>query len=78
MPDDKEITGTSDPTYNLVSALYHCLEGAKTYDKYLADAEQAGDQELAAFFREARDEQRQRGEAAKRLLGDELKQTGCC
>ena len=78
MSDDKEVTGTSDTTYNLVSALAHCLEGAKTYNKYLSDAEQEGDQKLAAFFREARDEQRQRAEAAKRLLGADLKQTGCC
>ena len=31
MTDDQKITGTSDVTYNLVSALYQRLEGAKAY-----------------------------------------------
>ena len=27
-------TGTSNPTYNLVSVLYHALQGAELYQKY--------------------------------------------
>jgi hypothetical protein len=26
-------TGTSNPTYNLVSVLYHALQGAENYEK---------------------------------------------
>lgn len=73
MTDDKNITGTSDPIYNLVSALYHCLEGTKTYDKYLADAVGAGDQELIQYFKAARQEERQRAMTARRLLAGRLK-----
>lgn len=31
-------TGTDDNLYNLVSVLYHALQGAETYDKYISDA----------------------------------------
>ncbi len=78
MADDKQFTGASDTTDNLVSALDHCLEGAKTYDKYLADAEQEGDQDLIAFFREASEQEKQHGEKAKRLLAARLNKSGCC
>lgn len=72
MADDKDVTGTSDTTYNLVSALYHCLEGAKTYSKYLEDAKQSGDENLIDFFRNACFEEAQRADVAKRLLAAEL------
>lgn len=78
MSDDKQVTGSSDLTYNLVSTLYHCLESAKTLNEYLIDAEEAGDRELAAFFRDAVQDQRQRGEAAKTLLAERLSKRGCC
>lgn len=45
-------TGTSDTTYNLTSVLYHALQGVETYDRYIRDAEQAQDNDLAQFFRE--------------------------
>lgn len=32
-------TGTQDVTYNLVSILYHALQGAETYDQYIQDAQ---------------------------------------
>ena len=43
-------TGTKDPTYDLVSVLYHALQGADLYVQYASDA--GSDQELAAFFQE--------------------------
>ena len=43
-------TGTSNPEYNLVSVLYHALQGADLYQKYASDA--GSDQDLANFFRE--------------------------
>lgn len=61
-------TGTRDITYNLVSVVYHALQGAETTALYIADAEQEGNQELAAFFREAKDEYQARAERAKQLL----------
>lgn len=32
-------TGTRDETYDLVSILYHALQGAETYDQYIQDAQ---------------------------------------
>ena len=49
-------TGTGDVTYNLVSVLYHALQAAETHDKYIRDAEESGDRDLAAFFREVKEE----------------------
>src|SRR3712207_5306434 len=58
-------TGTRDEHYNLVSVLYHALHGAETCDRYASDAEIAGDERLAAFFREAQGRQTQLAELAK-------------
>jgi hypothetical protein len=61
-------TGTRDITYDLISTAYHLLQGAETVAFYIADAEQAGNQELAQFFRETKDEYTRRAERAKQLL----------
>lgn len=68
MSGDTGNTGTQDVTYNLVSILYHALQGAETYDQYIQDAEQGGDQDLAAFFRDVKRENEQRAERAKQIL----------
>ena len=62
-------TGTRDEHYNLVSVLYHALNGADTCDHYAMDAQAAGDERLAGFFRETQDIQTQVAERAKELLG---------
>ena len=61
-------TGTRDITYNLISVVYHALQGAETTALYIADAEQEGNQEIAAFFREIKDEYQRRADRAKQLL----------
>jgi hypothetical protein len=65
-------TGTRDITYDLVSVIYHALQGAETTALYIADAEQEGNQELATFFREAKDEYQSRADRAKQLLTTHL------
>ena len=65
-------TGTRDITYDLVSVVYHALQGAETTALYIADAEQEGNQELATFFREAKDEYQRRADRAKQLLATHL------
>lgn len=62
-------TNTANPHYDLVSVLYHALEGAQTSDTYVQDAEQEGDRELAQFFREVKQEDTKRADKAKELLG---------
>ena len=65
----EQTTGTRDEHYNLVSVLYHALSGADSCDRYALDAEAAGDEQLAAFFREGQVLQTQLAERAKGLLG---------
>ena len=65
----EQTTGTRDEHYNLVSVLYHALHGAENCDTYLLDAEAAGDDRLAAFFRETQAAQMETAERAKELLG---------
>ena len=74
MTSGDKVTGVRDEHYNLVSILYHALQGAETYDTYIGDAESAGDQELAQFFRQVQEEERRRAARAKELLGRKLTQ----
>ena len=68
-------TGTSDITYNLISTIYHTLQGAETEATYIADARQEGDEELVRFFTETKDEYQRRADQAKQLLARYLGQT---
>ncbi len=65
----EQTTGTRDEHYNLVSVLYHALHGAENCERYVLDAETAGDERLAAFFRETQAAQMETAERAKGLLG---------
>ena len=65
-------TGTRDITYDLVSVIYHALQGAETTALYIADAEQEKNQELAQFFRESKEEYERRADRAKQLLTTHL------
>ena len=71
-----ESTGTRDVTYDLISVVYHALQGAETYQMYEQDAQQAGDQEAEAFFHEAHQSSRQFADRAKMLLGQRMNQGG--
>ena len=72
--DSKGNTGTADVTYNLVSILFHALQGAETYDQFVRDAEQSGDEDLAQFFRTVKEEDERRANQAKQILGRRLTQ----
>lgn len=67
-------TGTPDITYNLVSTIYHALQGAETEERYISDAERSGDQETLQFFRELKQENARRADRAKQLLARHLGQ----
>jgi hypothetical protein len=69
MDPGEQITGTRDEHFDLISTLYHALQGAENCNTYALDAEAAGDQRLAAFFREAGVMQTQLAERAKGILG---------
>jgi hypothetical protein len=74
MAGEEQQTGTRDEHYNLISELYHLLKGASTSEQYIQDAQEAGDQELAQFFKDWQDEQRNFAERAKNLLGSRMTQ----
>jgi rubrerythrin len=65
----QQTTGISDSVYDLTSVFYHAAQGSQVYDKYIEDAEKEGDHELVEFFREARDQDAERAQKAKSLLG---------
>jgi hypothetical protein len=67
-----EEIGTPDQEYDLISILYHALQGAEVYLDYAEDAEEAGDSELAEFLREVQQEEARRAERAKQLLAGRL------
>lgn len=76
MQQQEAKTGTKDSTYNLVSLVYHALQGAENYEIYARDAEQDGDNELSKFFREMKDQEQERANRAKQMLAMRLQQSG--
>jgi hypothetical protein len=73
MATDERHTGTKDEHYDVVSTLYHALQGAETCATYLQDAERAGDQDLVQFFREVQGTYRQLADRSKGLLRQRLR-----
>jgi hypothetical protein len=72
----RQSTGTHDVTYDLVSILYHALQGAEIYGKYMEDADQSGENEFRSFFLEMQQEEMHRAERAKELLMKRLGNEG--
>jgi len=65
-------TGERDETYNLISVLYHALQGAETIRQYQQDTEQSGDEQLSQFFEETRQGYTEFAQQAKRLLAERI------
>jgi hypothetical protein len=72
VPKSNTAAAVSDKTYGVVSVLYHALQGAETYGKYISDAEQADDSELVKFFEQCRQQESERAQRAKQLLLDRI------
>ena len=60
-----ESTGTRDKTYDVISIVYHALQGAENCELYAEDAEQ---DQLRQFFERAAEQQRQLADQGKQLL----------
>ncbi len=67
-----QVTGTQDKDYNIIWFVEACLSNALRLESYIADAERAGDSELADFFRRAQGESRKGAEQGKQLLASRL------
>ena len=66
------VTGTQDKDYNIIWFVEACLSNALRLESYIQDAERAGDNELADFFRRAQAESRKGAEQGKEMLGRRL------
>ena len=63
-------TGFDDVTYDLVSVQYHSLKAGHDYGQYVRDAENAGRDDVAQFFREVMEQDAQRAHRCHELLRD--------
>jgi rubrerythrin len=72
MAQQPQKTQMSNHQYDLVSVLYHALEGAQTYEVYVKDAQQAGDQELTQFFQQAQQQSLAMANQAQKLLSSRV------
>jgi rubrerythrin len=61
-------TGFDDVTYDLISVQYHSLKGGHDYGQYVRDAENAGVQDVADFFRQVMAEDSARAQRCHDLL----------
>lgn len=66
-------TGTRDDTYDVISVVYHALQGAENCQIYAEDAQ---DGQLRSFFQQARDQQRQLANQGKQVLMQCLQNEG--
>lgn len=67
-----KVTGTPDKDYDIIWFVEACLSNALRLETYIADAERAGDSELADFFRRAQHESRKGADQGKELLQGRL------
>jgi rubrerythrin len=63
-------TGFDDVSFDLISVQYHSLKAGHDYGQYVRDAENAGQNEIADFFRSVMEED----SARARKCHDYLKQ----
>jgi hypothetical protein len=65
-----------DPNYDLLSILEASLQMVWKVETYAQDAEQAGDTELAQWFRAIQEHNRTAGEQGKQMLAQRLQNQG--
>lgn len=61
-------TGFDDVTFDLISVQYHSLKAGHDYGQYVRDAENAGRDDIADFFRQVTDEDSQRARRCHEFL----------
>ena len=62
-------TGFDDVTYDLISVQYHSLKAGHDYGQYVRDAENAGLDDVASFFREVMEQDSARAKRRHEFLG---------
>jgi len=61
-------TGFDDVTFDLISVQYHSLKAGHDYGQYVRDAENAGQDEIASFFRDVMQQDSDRAHRCHELL----------
>ena len=61
-------TGFDDVTFDLISVQYHSLKAGHDYGQYVRDAENAGLDDIAGFFREVMEQDSARGKRCHEFL----------
>jgi hypothetical protein len=65
-------TGVKDKNYNLITAIQVSLHYAWELETFIKDAEEAGDDDLANWFRRIQENDRKAGEQGLKMLQDRL------
>jgi hypothetical protein len=60
--------GAPDVEYDLISLIYHNLEGVEASGRYVSDAVEAGEDELGQLFRDTQQSYLQQADRARQLL----------
>jgi rubrerythrin len=63
-------TGFDDVTFDLISVQYHSLKAGHDYGQYVRDAENAGREDIAGFFRDVMSEDSQRAHRCHQFLAE--------
>ena len=61
-------TGFDDVTFDLISLQYHALKAGHDYGQYVRDADNAGQNEIADFFRSVMEEDSARAKKCHEFL----------
>ena len=61
-------TGFDDVHYDLISVQYHALKAGHDYGQFVRDAENAGENDIASFFRSVMEEDSSRARKCHEFL----------
>ena len=61
-------TGFGDVQFDLISVQYHSLKAGHDYGQYVRDAENAGMDEIATFFRQVMEQDSERAQRCHAFL----------
>jgi rubrerythrin len=61
-------TGFDDVTFDLISLQYHALKAGHDYGQYVRDAENAGTDDIASFFKDIMEQDSQRAQQCHDFL----------
>jgi rubrerythrin len=69
-------TGFRDVEFDLVSVQYHALKAGHDYGQYVRDAENAGMDDMAQFFRDVMEQDSQRAQRCHEFLAQLTSKSG--